>query len=447
MKKKTRVGAVLCCSTALVTILGGYFLTNRSIFNWGKPETNQNQMITNSDIQTTEILENMSVKLLKKTTNNDGSISYEYSYSVLPEGSTRKDITGNLFFIDESEGIDDYLIFTIDEVKSTFTITKKADFSHQAKLELSCNANPNVKASITIDCKQYFKGFNNVNEKTYHQLLSDENSVLISDIETDGGTTIDANYFSTEYTIPINAQYRIDQVKATLNGYVTGDDIESMSDSGVTITDSFTIAQADLKGDFTLENLQNAVYNDSAFMEGTDAYTFSQSAYFGVSYDLAITYNSDNAIKVFTAHMIAVAETSDLDFGVPTEIDVESDTVIFNDVETEAKFIFTDEYGCVYFYEATNAGDSGWLSTDQHSLYNGYINIEITRRLDGKVISGPTLLFSDNDGKGFYTGAEHISQYVVYNPGGYEDVAWSNVKEKYTDNFYRITKYTYTINS
>ena len=66
MKKKTRVGAVLCCSTALVTILGGYFLTNRSIFNWGKPETNQNQMTTNSDIQTTEVLENMSVKLLKR---------------------------------------------------------------------------------------------------------------------------------------------------------------------------------------------------------------------------------------------------------------------------------------------------------------------------------------------------------------------------------------------
>lgn len=441
MKKKTKIGAVLCCSTALVSILGGYLLTkNLGLFNWGGQVINQNEN-QSSELETTQTTEHMSVMLMNKVSNQDGTVSYTYTFAVSPDSSTRKDISGTLAFSDDFEGIDDYLSFSIDNLNSTFTVTKKADFSHQAILSLSCNADPSVKATITFDCKQYFKGFNDVTEKTYRQLLTENNSLLFNGIKNDGALTINASNFSTVYTIPTNTNYRVEEITVTNLKYITGDDIENMSDSGLTIDNNYAISQVNLKGNVTLQSLHDAVYSDTALMPGTNALTYSSKELFGIGYDLQLTYNVASVIKSFTAHMVVVANTSDLDFGLPTGLSVESNHVTFEEVVTTVRFVYTDANDNVSYINTQSAGGTGWLSTGNRVFNDGYINVEVTRTLDGNVISGPTIIYNLNNGKGYYTGNESSKFYIVYNPGGYEAIRWSSIKTMYNTNLYAISNY------
>ena len=442
MKKKTKIGTVLCCSTALLTILGGYLLSNNTgLFNWNNQIVRNDNNNAGGELQTSETVENMSVALLNKSTNQDGSTSYVYTFTVTPETSTRKDISGVLSFVDGTQGIEDYLSFSIDQTNHTFTIVKKADFAHQARLVLSCNADPSVKATINLDCKQYFRGYSNVSEKTYKQILSNEDSVVIDSIKTDGATEINASNFSTVYTIGTYTGHRVEEMSATITGYITGDDIDDMSDSGLTITNSYALSQVNFTDNFTLEDLQEIVYADSALMPGTDALTFSQSDYFGVAYDLTLVYNTASVLKTYTAHMIAVASTDDLDFGVPTGLTVESNAVVFENVTTTVRFVYTDSSNNVTYIDPTIANGTGWYSTGSRPFYNGYINVEVTRSLDGVTIDGPTLLYSLNDGKGYYTGNDYSNYYIVFNAGGREMVRWVSQKCMFNPNLYGITNY------
>ena len=235
--------------------------------------------------------------------------------------------------------------------------------------------------------------------------------------------------------------HRVEEMHATVTGYLTGDDIDDMSDSGLTITNNHAISQVDFTEDFTLEDLQEAVYADSALMPGTDALTFSQSDYFGVAYDITMVYNTASVLKTYTAHMIAVASTDDLDFGVPTGLTVESSSVVFENITTSVRFVFTDSSNNVTYIDATIANGTGWYSTGSRPFYNGYINVEVTRSLDGVAINGPTLLYSQNDGKGYYTGNDYSNYYIVFNAGGREMVRWVSQKCKFNDNLYGITNY------
>ena len=442
MKKKTKIGAVLCCSTALVSILGGYFLTkNIGLTLWGDPSVNNQDIEPTAELETSQTVENMSVMLLNKSTNPDGSISYTYTFTITPVTATRKDISGNLFFIDNSSGIENFLSFTIDNANGTFTITKKADFSKKAKLVLTCNADPNVKATISLECRQYFKGFSNVSEKAYSQLLTGENSLVVDNIISDGATEINASNFSTVYTLSTRTAYRIEGMQATLTGYLTGDSIDAMSDSGLTIDNNYAISAVDLTEDFSLQNLYDCVYADSALMPGTNAKTFSQRELFGIGYDLAITYNVSSTIKTYTAHLVVVADTDNLNFGLPTKLSVESTTVKFEDVKTSVRFIFTDSNDNVTYIDGETSSGTGWSSTYESSFYNGYINVEITRMLDGVAISDPMVVYSLNDGKGYYTGNQYTNIFIVYNPGGYESVKWISVHTKFNDNLYAVTNF------
>ncbi|MBO4682840.1 MAG: hypothetical protein J5618_03165 [Bacilli bacterium] len=442
MKRKTKIGTVLCCSTALLTILGGYLLSNNTgLFNWNNQIIKNDNAHAGGELQTSETVENMSVALMNKSTNQDGSISYVYTFTVTPETSTRKDISGVLSFVDGTQGVEDYLSFSIDQTNHTFTIVKKADFAHQARLVLSCNADPSVKATINLDCKQYFKGYSNVSEKTYKQILSNEDSVLIDSIKSDGATEINASNFSTVYTIATYTGHRVEEISATVTGYLTGDDIDNMSDSGLTITNNYALSEINFTNNFTLEDLQDVVYADSALMPGTDALTFSQSDYFGVAYDITMVYNTASVLKTYTAHMIAVASTDDLDFGVPTGLTVESNNVVFENITTTVRFVYTDSSNNVTYIDPTIANGTGWYSTGSRPFYNGYINDEETRTLDGVTIDGPTLLYSINDGKGYFTGNDYSNYYIVYNAGGREMVRWVSQKCKFNDNLYGITNY------
>lgn len=439
MKKKTKIGAVLCCSTALVAILGGYLLTNNTgLFNSNKQIINKENN-QDSGLQISQEVENMTVALLNKNENQDGSISYTYTFTITPDNATRKDISGNLFFVDNTEGIENFLEFSINQQDSTFTITKKADFSHKARLVLSCNADPSVKATINLDCKQYFKGFNDVSEKTYHKLLDSEHNMALNEIKNDGASSINADNFSTIYTVATRTKWRIEETVPTVTGYLTGDNIEEMTDSGLTITDSWAIKQANFDGDFSLTDLQDMVYEDSALMPGTEALSFSQKAYFGVAYDLNFTYSVANVLKKYTAHMVVVASTADLDFGVPTGLNVESKSISFENVVTAYRFIFTDSSNNVTYIDSQAATGTGWVSTGSRPFYNGYINIEITRSRDGEIITPATVLYTINDGKGYFTGSDFSNFYIVYNPGGYENVNWVCQKTKFNDNLYGVT--------
>ena len=442
MKRKTKIGAVACCSTALLSILGGYLISkNAGLFNWSNLVVKRSDNNIGSELQVEQSVENMRVALLNKAENQDGSISYTYGFTITPENSTRKDISGTLSFIDGTEGIEEFLTFSIDQANMQFTITKKADFSHKAKLILTCNADPSVKATITLDCKQHFLGFNDVSEKTYRQVLTENDSISIDALKADGASEINASNFTSVFTVRTNTGYRVEQITANLTGYVTGDAIDNMSDSGLAIDNTYAISQVDLTNNFTLSALYDAVYADSGKMPGTDALTFSQREYFGIAYDLTLLYNVDNVTKSYTAHMVAVADTDDLDFGVPTGLTLEKTTMVFEKVVTTARFIFTSQDDEVTYIDAEVANGTGWFSTGYRSFYKGYINIELTRKLDDQIISGPTVVYSLNNGKGYYCGSDHSSYYIVYNPGGYDSINWLATKQTFNPYFVAINNY------
>ena len=445
MKRKAKIGAVLCCSTALVSILGGCLLSkNTGLFNWGNQSKQENQVLENDNLQVEQSVENMTIALLNKSENQDGSISYTYSFTITPANATHKDISGELTFVDGTSGIENFLSFSIDQANSQFTITKLADFSHQAQLVLSCDANPNVNATITLDCKQHFLGYENISEHDYQLVLTNNNAVTMTNVKVDLATALHVNNFSSVFTVRTRTNYRVEQTTTSLTGYVTGDSLDNLSDSGLTIDNTYAISQINLEDDFSLSTLQNAVYADSTKMSGPAAYAFSQRQYFGVAYDVTMIFNVDSVIKSCTEHVVAIASTNNLDFGVPTELSVESNAITYENVQTSVRFIYTDKDNNVSYIEPEAANDSGWSSTGYRNFAQGYINVEVTRKLDGVTITGPTVIYTLNDGKGYYMGEDSSNYYVVFNPGGFEMVRWLSTKTRFNPCLYSLTNYAAT---
>ena len=447
MKKKTKIGTVLCCSTALVSIMGGYLLgKNLNLFNFKDVSIFQKEENNSSELETNIDAEDMSVKLLNKTVNQDGSTSYTYSYVITPESSTRKDISGQLSFVDNTEGVSNYLTFSIDVTNMTFTITKHADFSHQAQLVLSCNANPSINATITLDCKQHFLGYSNVNQKNYQYLLDEDDVVTIDYLKNDGANEIDADNFSTEYTIPTDTAWRVSGINVTSYVYLTGNDVDDMDDAPLVIDNTYSIRSYRFAQDFSIDNIQELLNLDTPVMPETRALEFSNNAYFGVRYNLAISYNTANVIKVFNATVTMLASTADLEFNLPETLTVEESHIIFENVISSVRFMWTDAAGNTSYLD-TLEHETGWYYLDKTRYVGGFINIELTRTLDGETLGEPVRIYSDNYGKGIYTGNDTTKVYILFNPGVDQDISWTNERTAFADNLISATELAYTINN
>ena len=436
---KFKLGTTLCCCTALLGILGGVAIKTDGFQDWNftSKQIEANDVI--DDLEAIEVVENMNVALLSKVTNQDGSTSYTYSYEIGPNDTTRLHVTGAMSFVDNTQGVNDYLGFSIDETNKTFTIIKKADFAHQAKFVLTCDAKPSVNATIYLDCKQYFTGYNDFSEKTYRKLITDQEGVSIDEIQADMEEEAGVDNLSTDYTIALDNPYRLEHIHYVATAYLTGNNIESMS-SGTSVNKNYAIYQTDLASDLSLSTLVEKVYADQEYkFTNQQARVFQNNSLFGVSYDLFFTFNVDGAIKIATAHMIVVADSSSFSFGLPGSITLESNAKTFEDYSATYALL-TNEYNTEHDYEFAVDENTGWLYY-QKQYQASYINIVVTRYLDGVQVE-ESKLFSANDNKGVYAGTDSETRYLVYNPGNGDDVTWSNVYKKFNDNLYLVNNLT-----
>lgn len=361
-KKKNNVGAVIGGTIAfllLLGLIGGVAYKSEGFRNWNVKDwfstektekDDEDKKDSSSDVQTSVTNStNMAIRMLAKTENQDGSISLTYSYTITPNNATRKGVTGALSWVDNQvqDSIGSYLEFSVDSSLQTFTITKKADFNHQAQLVLTCDSAQDVNATITIDCKQVFNGFNQASQKSYSQILTAQNDIVLNTIKSDLAHEVGADNKSSIYTIALNDNYTIQSVSYQLTGYMMGDSINAMVSSGLTIGNDWAISGLDLSTDMTLAKLQGAVSSDSVNMTEQQRQLFESKELFGLAYDMNVVYSMMGETKQATAHILGVADVDDLTFGVvPTGIDVEEDEIIFNQEEETtaiAEFSITQE--------------------------------------------------------------------------------------------------------
>ena len=152
MKNKTKtrfcIGSISC-----LMLLG--LITTVACQNSGGSKVQQ-AVKDYSDVRTEVVEEsNLSIRMLSKVDNQDGTVSITYSYTFTPASTTRKELVGSIAFASEtSENVNNYLSFSINNDAQTFTITKLRDFSTQIIFTLTSRADPSIHASITVDCKQ-----------------------------------------------------------------------------------------------------------------------------------------------------------------------------------------------------------------------------------------------------------------------------------------------------
>ena len=438
---KFKIGTSLCCCAALFGIVGGVAVKTKGFQQWNFTSKEISQNDIKDDIQSQEVVENMTVAMMAKTENNDGTTSYKYSYALGPSDATRLHMTGALSFVEanlQGENINNYLSFTVNESEKTFTITKKADFSHQAKFVLTCDANPSVNAVITLDCKQYFTGYNDFSEKTYRQLVTEDDSVIGAEILADMESEAGVNNLSEAYTIALENPYRLEHIEQVATHYLTGNDINNMSTS-ITLNKNYQIYKADLKTELDLATFVEKVYADQEHkFTNQQARIFTNNSLFGVAYDLKYTFNVDGEIKVCTAHVIAVADSSEFSFGLPKTLELESSAMTFENYSSSFQLVRNDSNveTLVNFNKDPN---SGWYYIDA-VWNNSYVNIEVTRYLDGVQVS-QNRLYGDNTGKGLNTGNSADTRYLVYNPGSAPDYEWTDVYKKLDENLYLINSF------
>lgn len=386
-KKKSNVGAVVGGSIAfllLLALVGGVAYKSEGFKNWDvkewfnfnkDSETTDKEEGSSSNVESTvSNSQNMAIRMMAKTVNQDGSVSLSYSYTITPNNATRKQVTGALSFVDGTEGVGNYLEFAIDNELQTFTITKKADFNKQAQLVLTCVSANNVNATILIDCKQAFLGYANVSEKAYKQVLDASHDIDLLDIRNDLAHDVGADNVSNLYSIAlptfadannVEHPYKIQSVSYTLTGYAAGDTLEGMVDSGLTIDNTFALYGLDLSQDLTLTAIQNVVSSDSALMTEQQRQLFESKEYFGIAYDMEVTYKVLNQTKVATAHILGAADVDDLTFGVvPNGMTVEDDHVIFNETAVDTDFSITADAGSGKGIFVVGAFNNWTVSTD-----------------------------------------------------------------------------------
>ena len=445
MKKKTKIGAMLCCSTALVSILGGYlFMRNSSIFNFNNQASDIEKK--NDNIETTIEAEKMTVKHLTTVYNRNGTISYTYSYIITPNNATHQNINGELSFIDGTQGVEDYLTFSINQETKQFTITKLADFSHQARLTLRAVTDPNVYANVTIDCKQHFLGYNSTVEKTYTKVLTSGDPIVYDEIADDGARSVNATNFSTEFTIPTTEHWSVSNVRVYDKKYISGNTEDEMMNVDLTIDESFAFYDETFTDEFTLQDLYDMVLTDSALFSDEQIAECSHKKLFGIWYIYEFTYLTAGVEKTLNSRMFVYTNTSNLNLGNPTKIEVEEPNVVFEDPIITVRFIYTDSEGEVTYLKSMNANNTGWFASPHQKYTGGYINVEVTRSFEGNIVSGPTVLYSENDGKGYYTGDYTTKQLIVWNPGQYDNITWLSIKTEFNSDFMMINNYTNRVN-
>lgn len=85
--------------------------------------------------------------------DNNGYEYMEIEYTVLPENASNKAVFTTLSWVssDVTDDIDSYLTTSVNDSNSTIKVTAKQSFSNQANMKITCVANRDVYANVTID--------------------------------------------------------------------------------------------------------------------------------------------------------------------------------------------------------------------------------------------------------------------------------------------------------
>lgn len=132
--KKVLIPSVIVC--LLLTGTGIYTSLNYNFMN------NQNETVNKN--------ESMTLKLLKTSTNSDGSVTKVFGYTIKPDNASDHSVKVSAKYKDNTS-CDNVVVVTTSSQDHTISVTVKEDFSKQIILTVTSNLSPNVSAQLTID--------------------------------------------------------------------------------------------------------------------------------------------------------------------------------------------------------------------------------------------------------------------------------------------------------
>lgn len=144
--KKNKIGVKVLAVVLTVASIGGLYYTSAGFKDW-----NVNHMLGNVTALFDGITRKPGVviKAMTTTTNDDGSVTKTFSFTVSPSNTTHQDIAAELLYED---GTDCSAVTeaTVDNINDTVSVKCKSDFDKKIILTLKSINTPSVKASIDI---------------------------------------------------------------------------------------------------------------------------------------------------------------------------------------------------------------------------------------------------------------------------------------------------------
>ena len=348
---------VTCAAVGCLSVLGlaGGVAYQSGAFNWKETAalTDANASLDEEDnVRLTVNNENLSIKKLNSYSDNYGNVYMTYSYAFTPSNTTRTDVTGDIQFVrDYYNSIEYYLALDVHNYNQTFTITKKADFSVQARITLTSVANPEVQGTILVDCAQKFYGFRNTEADVYYssraldvstwttseqtenekQLVTDLNNALGAiDITMTG--LVDP-ITTNQYTIPLNFS-NFENLTHRLDGYVvsnTGTNGADFVAANIPVNyGSAIFAIQPTYRRVSINELRNALATDTATLTEAEIEELESYDYIGIKILEIRHYTMLGKEAESRQNIVFYLPISEVTLGVkPTAIIIDGSSIVF----------------------------------------------------------------------------------------------------------------------
>ncbi len=328
MSKQIKKKTLIIGSTFMLLLLG--------VGTWSKKIIN----LPTSGLVTGEKSKGVEVKKISSGTNDEGKSFITYSYTVTPDYATNKNVVVKSLAFTDTDVEDtpsNYVLVSIDNSASTFTVVQLSDFSHQLTLTLASQADTSVTAEITIDCKQKWLGFTSKTEYTFY---NSSNSSTRDTTDNQIITQSNKGYSET-YTIAIDHLRPSIETRSTVAAYecysnsLTSDFVTTQNNILTTRDNELTIfktyAEKYLRGEqFSFNDAMLLKNNINSKWSDEKKLSIMNYKYYGfcVEEDITLTlYSKKHTVRTKTYLAYYVSSFS-LAIN-PTSLTVEQNQIIF----------------------------------------------------------------------------------------------------------------------
>ena len=283
-------------------------------------------------------------KLINSGTDLDNREFQEYSFTVLPIDAMDKRIKlfEQIWTKESNENIEEYLKVDIDNTKSVFRITSLQPASTQAKVTFCCQSNEKVKATLTIDWKQKWLGYNtnrgvivslsDIKHSEYNNIVSFEDSIAHN---------IGIYNSSLVYTIARDVDYQVSRTKISIESFKSDQFHQSVtivdSSQDINTNNNLTIEciekmfinqESNFTYDEFVNNLNQDINSDWDYNRKVD---IKKYRYFGYKLSYQCTFVCEGQTRVQSLVLYFFIETNDLNIIIidPTSLNLGVTSIIF----------------------------------------------------------------------------------------------------------------------